>query len=132
MRISKSGMLHASSGSLQPGNQVFLKASFCGTCDRHEFPARAYCPTCDAHPVEVALSGRATIAGFSAVLHQPPGGMIETPYAIALAEFPEGVAILGTVQGADYRDLAIGDVVETVAREIGNSVEYTYRLVSGH
>ena len=74
------------------------------------------------------LSSSATIRGFSAVLHQPPGALVQAPYAVALAAFPEGVAVLGTVDGQDYRALSIGDAVTTVAKEVGASIEYAYRL----
>lgn len=126
--LNTSGTLHDSSGLLEPGRAVRLKSSHCVGCDRWEFPARSYCPTCGQTPAIEPLSGTAEIVGFSAVLHQPPGSLVEAPYAVALAAFPEGVAVLGTVEGADHRELRIGEAVSTVARQVGGSIEYTYRV----
>jgi len=124
--VNASGMLHESSGTLEPGSPVRLKASHCAACVRWEFPARSYCPTCGLAPTVKPLSETAHVIGFSAVLHQPPGALIQAPYAVALAAFPEGVAVLGTVPGVDHADLMIGDSVSTVAVQVGNSIEYAY------
>ena len=126
--MNVSGTLHESSGSLEPGSTVRLRASHCPDCDRWEFPGRVYCPACPGKPRVEALSETAEIIGFSAVLHQPPGALVQAPYSVALAAFPEGVAVLGTVGGVAYDQLSIGDRVTTVATVVGGSIEYSYAL----
>lgn len=127
MTANRSLTIHPSSESLTPGGAVVLRASYCRACDRWEFPVRTYCPTCDAEPAEAALSGTAEVIGHSAVLHQPPGALIDAPYPVALASFPEGVAVLGVVENAQVGEVSIGDRVETVARLVGDSIEYAFR-----
>ncbi|MCK5892605.1 OB-fold domain-containing protein [Aeromicrobium sp.] len=125
--MNRSGTIHAGGDLLSPGSAVRLNASFCRDCDRWEFPARTYCPTCDQEPTTGPLSPTAEVIGHSAVLHQPPGSLIDAPYPVALASFPEGVAVLGVVEDAEVGEVAIGDQVETVARLVGDSIEYAFR-----
>lgn len=106
---------------------VQLAASHCESCDRWEFPARTYCPTCDNEPVPSALSSQGKVQGFTAVMHAPPGGLIETPYVVALVELPERISVMSAMPGFALEDIAIGDRVETVSLLVGESLEYVVR-----
>lgn len=110
---------------------VRLAASQCPQCDRWEFPARDYCPGCGSVPVSAALSSTGRVAGFTAVMHAPPGALIETPYVVALVEFPERVSVMSAMPGVAYEDVVIGEVVETVSFVVGEALEYVVRPAVG-
>lgn len=95
------------------GETTSLLACTCPSCGRTEFPRRASCPACgtDANPVE--LSGPARLRVSSAVLAQPPGSRVEAPYGVGVAEFPEGICVIGLLQG----EAAVGATVEVVVHE---------------
>jgi uncharacterized OB-fold protein len=111
-----------------PGQPIRLRASHCTGCDRWEFPALQYCPACSGPVEEAKLSGQAVVAGVSAVLHAPPGALVEAPYTVALAAFPEGVAVLGVVT-APFEDVALGQSLQTVGMQVGSRVGYGYRPI---
>jgi uncharacterized protein len=116
-------------GSPKVGDDASLRASHCLSCGRWEFPYRDYCPGCGSQSVsDGALSSRARVIGTTAVLHQPPGALVEAPYTVALAAFPEGVSVLGLVQDVPFEDVPIdAEVVATVV-ELGGRLGYQYRL----
>ena len=122
--------LLAEDGPLEPGKVVGLRASHCPACARWEFPALAYCPGCDGRAEPSALSAQATVIGVTAVLHPPPGALVPVPYTVALAAFPEGVAVLGVVTAA-LDDVPLGQRVETVAMLIGERLGYGFQLAGG-
>lgn len=107
---------------------VQLVASRCPGCDRWEFPARTYCPACNGEAVPAQLGSSGRIRLFSAVLHQPPGALIDTPYAVALVDFPEGLSVLGVVTDARVEDLHIGQPVTTVGLSVADSVSYGFAV----
>jgi uncharacterized OB-fold protein len=115
-------------GVPQPGAPVELAASYCEQCTRWEFPTRRYCPTCDADPVERPLSGEAVVEFVTAVLHQPPGALIEAPYAVVLARFAEGVSIMGVISDAAYEVIAPGDRVVPIAVQTGTAIGFQFKL----
>jgi uncharacterized protein len=117
-------------GSPVVGQEALLRASSCPDCGRWEFPHRDYCPGCGSRDVvEGSLGPRARVVGTTAVLHPPPGALVETPYTVALAAFPEGVSVLGVVMDRGFDDVPLGvDVVTTVV-ELDGRTGYQYRLV---
>ena len=105
-----------------------LLASTCTACGRPEFPARATCPACGAEASTAPLPTAATLAGFSAVLHQPPGAKVEAPYPVGVARFPNGLAVMGLLLGA-VDDAHIGMPVETVTHEpYEGATTYAFRV----
>ena len=120
--------LIATDDPLSIGQSIQLIASRCSSCHRTEFPARDVCPACGVQSVQIELPGRGRLVGFSAVLHAPPGALIEVPYWIGVTEFDEAVSILGLIEGPGD-DLAIGDEVECVAlRPTEGLTTYGYRV----
>ena len=91
-----------------------LLASTCSACGRPEFPARATCPACGADSVTAALPRTATLVGHTAVLHQPPGAKVEAPYAVGVARFPNGLAVMGRLL---VDEPIVGEAVATVGHE---------------
>lgn len=96
-----------------PGGATALLASTCPSCGRTEFPRRAACPACGADSDPVELTGPASLRVSSAVLAQPPGSRVEAPYGVGVAEFPEGICVIGLLQG----DAIVGATVEVVVHE---------------
>jgi uncharacterized OB-fold protein len=45
------------------------------------------------------LHDNATLGTCTAVLHAPPGALVEVPYMVGVARFPEGISIMGVVVG---------------------------------
>jgi len=79
----------------QVGAGTGLRAARCDRCGRHQFPHRAECPACLAPTVEVLLEGPARLVVSTTIEHPPPGGKVEVPYYVGVAEFPEGIRVIG-------------------------------------
>ena len=96
-----------------PGAGTALLAARCVACGRVEFPRRAGCPACGADVELVELRGPARLRVSTAVLAQPPGSLVEAPYDVGVAEFPEGICVIGHVVGV----AELGCLVEPVVVE---------------
>lgn len=109
-------------------SSTVLLASTCGSCGRTEFPRRADCPACDGDVVPSTLAGPATVRVSTAVLAQPPGSLVEAPYAVGVAEFDERICVIGLLVGEPQ----VGDRVEVVVHEpyAGGRV-FAFRGLSG-
>jgi uncharacterized OB-fold protein len=114
---------------LADGAPLRLRASWCATCDRYEFPARDYCPSCGGPSEATQLSSDAAVIGVTAVNHAPPGALLAVPYTVAVAAFPEGVAVLGAVPGVSIADLRLGDRVRSVGMLVGGAVAYGWQPI---
>jgi uncharacterized OB-fold protein len=116
-------------GELAPGAEVFVVASHCTACDRYDFPALEQCPACEGETARTRLNRRGSISQFTNVNHPPPGGLVPVPYAVAVADFPEGISILGVVSNAQtVDDLRFGDEVRTVAFPVGDHLNYAFEV----
>lgn len=116
-------------GEPTPGAEVFLVASSCEHCDRYDFPALDQCPACEGETTRRRLSRRGAISQFTNVNHPPPGGLVPVPYAVAVADFPEGISILGLVSNAGTaEELELGDEIRTVATAVGEKLSYGFEV----
>jgi uncharacterized OB-fold protein len=116
-------------GSPVVGQEALLRASSCAHCRRWEFPYRDYCPGCGGRDVvEGSLGPQARVVGTTAVLHPPPGAMVETPYTVALAAFAEGVSVLGVVMERSFDEVPLGAHVVATVVELDGRLGYQYRL----
>ncbi len=97
-----------------------LVGSRCPTCGAHFFPARQVCSRCLSDLETVALSGRGTIYTYT-VIHQGPPGF-QAPYLLAYVDLPEGVRVLGQVEGPPEQ-ARIGSEVELVLVPQGQDQE---------
>ena len=61
----------------------------------------------------VAAQRRCCSRVHTGVLAQPPGSRVEAPYDVGVAEFAEGICVIGLVDGPAQR----GDLVEPVVVE---------------
>ena len=73
--------------------------------------------------LDVALSDEAVAAGFTAVSSAPPGGLVEVPYTVVAAAFPELVTILGVVSGGP---VDVGDPLRVVAMQVGDRIGFGF------
>jgi uncharacterized OB-fold protein len=115
---------------VRAGEPTQLAISRCRECGRCEFLAREYCPACDGTVERAALSEHATLAGYTAVMHQPPDTALEVPYVVGVAEFREGVSILGLLVGVAVEDLAPGLPVRTIGWRVGDAVGFAFDLAA--
>lgn len=98
-----------------PGRTVALRGSRCDRCGRIEFPSRTLCPTCGSVAAAIPLGPRARLRTVTSVLHPPPGSRVPVPYVVGVAEFPEGISILGLVVIDAQEHVTVGDPVDTIA-----------------
>jgi uncharacterized OB-fold protein len=94
----------------EPGDPTALLASTCPACGRSEFPRRATCPACGGPSEPAELRGPARLTVSTAVLAQPPGSKVEAPFGVGVAEFDQGLRVIGLLVG----ELAVGATVEVV------------------
>jgi uncharacterized OB-fold protein len=94
-----------------PGEPTALCASSCPSCGRVAFPRRSHCPACGAASAPAALHGPARLRVLTAVLAQPPGSRVEPPYEVGVAEFDEGICVIGLMNGTAQRGDAVVPVV---------------------
>ena len=91
------------------GGDDHLVGGRCGACDRHHFPLAGTCPYCGASEVrEVALSGRGTLWGWTAVTAAPPGYRGEVPFGFGVVELPEGLRVITRLDEPDPDRLEFG------------------------
>jgi uncharacterized OB-fold protein len=100
-------------GPERPGRPTALHASRCCACGRVAFPRRTSCPACGAGAEAIELSGPARLRVHTAVLAQPPGSSVTAPYDVGVAEFDEGICVIGLIDGSAAR----GDRVLPVVAE---------------
>lgn len=118
------GLIDAASRGAEAGESIGLAASRCDVCERVDFPARSSCSSCGAAVSTAVLSSTARLGAQTAVLHAPPGALVDVPYRVGVAEFPEGLAVLGLLVGDQPER---GDRVEVVSVPVGDRLTYGYR-----
>ncbi|HKT75120.1 MAG TPA: OB-fold domain-containing protein [Sphingobium sp.] len=85
----------------------------CGGCDGLRNPPSPVCPTC--HSLDwstVALGGEGVVHSYT-VHHHPPLPDYAVPHPIAIVDMPEGVRMVGAMDGTDPAAMAIGQRVRT-------------------
>lgn len=105
-----------------------LRASRCRACARVEFPPAERCPACGGDARAIGIGPEARLGPRTAVLHAPPGALVDVPYVVGVAEFPEGISVIGLVDAPSLDDTRTGDVVDTIAHEAAPGlVTYAFR-----
>jgi uncharacterized OB-fold protein len=82
-----------------PGERTALHASTCPDCGRTAFPRVAECLACGGGTEPVLLAGPATLRALTSVASQPPGALVQAPYDVGVAQFPEGICVIGLIDG---------------------------------
>jgi uncharacterized OB-fold protein len=90
-------------------NRFRLEAVRCRSCGKVSYPPRQVCPHCRGTELEtVHLSRRGTVVT-STVIHVAPAEFaMETPYAVAVVETPEGARLMAQVADCDLSDVRPG------------------------
>jgi uncharacterized OB-fold protein len=86
-----------------------LEAARCRGCGKVRYPARRICPQCRGTDLEpIRLSRRGTVVT-ATVLHVAPAEFaMETPYAVAVVETPEGARLMAQVVDCDPSNVRPG------------------------
>ncbi len=89
----------------------------CKACGRISFPPRADCIECTSPEWEwIEYSGDAVLHSFT-VIHAAPTGFEDiVPYAIGIADLPEGGRVLGWMEGVPREEIVIGMPLRVVPR----------------
>lgn len=86
-----------------------LEAVRCRKCAKVSFPARRICPACrgaEFEPIKLTREGKVVT---STVLYVAPGEFaMETPYAVAIVETPEGVRLMAQLVDCEPSDVKPG------------------------
>jgi uncharacterized OB-fold protein len=91
-------------------------ATKCRKCGKLYYPPRSDCANCLASDVEwVPLSSEGVIETFT-VSHLKPQGFehYKEPYIIAIVRTPEGVKVMGWLEGVDIEKISVGLVGQRV------------------
>jgi uncharacterized protein len=99
-------------GLVRQGDPPALLANRCTVCGNHLFPRADTCTYCAApDPEPVELSGPTTLWAWTAVTAPPPGYRGDVPYGIGVAEFPEGIRVIGRLTESDPAALNAGQLM---------------------
>jgi uncharacterized OB-fold protein len=119
-----------------PGGKPVLLGSRCPKCGAHYFPKRQICIACGQNGLgEADLSARGKVWTYTIAGQTPPGSLVEAPYALAVIELPEKVAIRSVLTDVDVNAVKVGmDVEITLVKmkedDDGNDVvSYMFRPV---
>ena len=79
-----------------------LEASRCVKCGKVTYPSRRVCPACRGDKLEmVRLSRRGRVVTATVIHVAPAEFAMETPYAVAIVETPEGARLMAQVVDCD-------------------------------
>lgn len=94
----------------------------CKECGKIFFPPKADCPRCLSSNIEwTEINSTGTLLTFTKVNYGPSGFENETPYILGIAEFEEGVKILGRVsKEINPKDVAVGMKVRLAPAKLAN------------
>lgn len=86
-----------------------IYATRCKKCGKLYYPPQVDCPECLSSDVEwVKLCGEATLEAYTFVHVKPQGFEKYPPYIIAIAATPEGVKIMGWLEGLKLEEIKVG------------------------
>lgn len=119
-----------------PDGKPVLLGSRCSECGAYYFPQRQICIACGRNGLDEAeLSPRGKVWTYTIARQTPPGSLVEAPYAVAIVELLEKVAIRAVLTDVDLESVKVGmDVEITLVKmkedEEGNDVvSYKFRPV---
>ncbi len=86
-----------------------LEGSRCRGCGKVSYPPRVICPACrseDAEPTNITRGGKVVTS--TVVRVSPDDFLMESPYAMALVETPEGARLMVQVADCDPAEVKAG------------------------
>jgi len=111
MGFERFGVLSFASETLASDFVTYLDegkvmATRCKKCGEVFFPPRMQCTSCFSTDVEWFDVGEGKLVTYTIVQYGPLGFEDDTPYTLALVEFPSGVKVFGRLD----KDIAEGDI----------------------
>ena len=99
-----------------------IMATKCKGCGRASFPPKVDCPKCMSSNVDwIEINSQGTLLTFTVVNYGPSGFEDDAPYTLGIAEFEEGVKILGRIsKEINPEDIKIGMKVRLASVKLGN------------
>lgn len=97
----------------------------CRSCGTFRFPPTSLCPHCHSPDLDWRRSpGNGKIFSWIVVRHPVPRDAFEesVPYVVALVELPEGVRMVGNIQGCGVEEIEADMPVAVTFRDIGEGV----------
>ena len=90
-------------------NRYRLEAGRCNDCGKVSIPARRICPKCRGESMQKIMLSRSGHVVTSTVIRTPPDDLVmESPYAMAVVETPEGARLMSQVVDCDPEDVMPG------------------------
>lgn len=117
---------------LEKGKVMMTK---CQQCGKAFFPPKADCPKCVSSNVEwLEISSTGTLLTFTVVNYGPSGFENDTPYTLGIAEFEEGVKVLGRVsKEISPEEIKVGMRVKLTPVKLANEqIIYEMQRSQGH
>jgi uncharacterized OB-fold protein len=133
MGFEKFGMVSFTSETKAQDFVTYLEegkvmATRCKQCGQVYFPPRMDCADCIDSEVEwFEITDKGKLVTYTTVNYGPTGFEDDTPYILAVAEFPSGVKVFGRLeQGMQESDIETGMSVRLVSLRLPNeNVSYT-------
>ena len=122
--VSRGGVTAELMTAARPGERSALLASTCPACGRTAFPRVAVCLACGGAADPVELAGPATLRVLTSVTSQPPGALVTAPYDVGVAEFLEGICVIGLIDGTA---VAGASVTVVAASPYPNGLTFAFR-----
>ena len=90
-------------------NRYRLEAARCNDCGKVSIPARRICPECRSESMQKIMLSRSGHVVTSTVIRTPPDDLVmESPYAMAIVETPEGARLMSQVVDCDPEEVMPG------------------------
>jgi uncharacterized protein len=101
--------------------KAYLIGTHCKSCGDHFFPKTFTChnPKCKGKEIEeVKLSRKGKVSNYSVMNYPPPPPFVAPekyePIPVVAVELPEGLHILGMLEGCSPKDVKVGMEVEVI------------------
>jgi len=112
---------------LEQGKVMTTRCKRCGTS---YFPPKLDCPKCSASDAEwFEIKGDGKLLTYAVVNYGPTGFENDTPYTLAIADFPQGIRIFGRLsRDISETDAKIGMPVKVVPVKLADGkVSYEFQ-----
>ena len=108
-----------------------VMATKCRACGEVYFPPRMQCTSCFSTDIEWFDVGEGKLATYTVVKYGPLGFEDDTPYTLALTEFPSGVKVFGRLDKAIAEDdIKIGMALKPATVKLpDNRVSYEFKKI---
>ena len=108
-----------------------VMATKCKACGEVYFPPRMQCTSCFSTDIEWFKVGERKLVTYTIVQYGPLGFENDTPYTLALTEFPSGVKVFGRLDKAIAEDdIKIGMALKAVPMTLADErISYEFKKI---